>query len=125
MDKVQPYISYLEDAESKREEFVDTKLADMPRRINKEDCIEFIFKNGFHRSHCLRQAISGGYLSPLYKPSKKELKGVMGKSPSSLKKQRSAKVNDKSPKPAAFEHDVATPELTHPPEQDRSDFNRT
>lgn len=66
-------IAYLEEAEANRTEYLKKLENELPRRINKEDCIEAFTKYGLFRSYTLREQIAGKRMAPKKPPAKKEL----------------------------------------------------
>ena len=56
-------VAYLEQAESKIEEFMKKVEKSMPKRVNREDCLNAFQDYGFFRSFKLRQTISGRLLA--------------------------------------------------------------
>ena len=54
-----PGLEYLDEANSKLPEFLQTKEQELPRRVNKDELIKLFQEGGFFRSHSLRLAVSG------------------------------------------------------------------
>ena len=91
-------IAYLEEAEANLSTFLKKLEGELPRRINKEDCIEVFTKFGLFRSYTLREQIAGKRLAPKKAPAQKEMVKSM---PTPSPPKRGANLNASSGKQGA------------------------
>ena len=55
MEHIIGSIEYLDQAEENLPNYLEKIEQDLPRRINKEDCIDIFTKYGLYRSYTLRE----------------------------------------------------------------------
>ena len=71
-----PGLEYLDEANSKLPEFLQTKEQELPRRVNKDELIKLFQEGGFFRSHSLRLAVSGRKFSKQKVITKAKVKSI-------------------------------------------------
>ena len=54
-----PGLDYLDEANAKLPEFLQTKEEELPRRVNKDELVKLFEEGGFFRSYSLRLTVSG------------------------------------------------------------------
>ena len=74
-------ISYLDHAEQESKGFLEKISLEMPKRINKADCLAIFKKYGFFRSYTLRATIAGKMMVPKRQSQKEMLTIVPTPSP--------------------------------------------
>ena len=70
-------IAYLELAEENLSTYLKKLENELPRRINKEDCIDAFTKFGIFRSYTLKEQIAGKRLAPKKAQTQKEMVSAM------------------------------------------------
>ena len=71
VEHIVPSIAYLDYAEENLGTFLKKLEDDLPRRINKEDCIDAFDKHGLFRSYTLREQIAGKRMAPKTKETQR------------------------------------------------------
>ena len=74
---ITPSIAYLEQAEENLSTFLGKIEKELPRRINRDDCIELFGKYGLFRSYTMREQIAGKRLATRKLSTQKEMQQAM------------------------------------------------